>query len=146
MIGDTTPGDLAVACPQEAIADHLAALQTIRAAWLAEMATLEDQGIDEAIPTESWETRNGGGKYLRLVYPTDRQTGQRRKVYVGADPAAIETARARVDRRRRWETLSANLAQLDRVLAETERQLTSMERELRRWRRTWGQKELPAAA
>jgi hypothetical protein len=153
MIGDNGPGDRRRAEAHESpivlgeIVDHLAALQAIRAGWLAELVALENQGIDEAIPSESWETRNGGEtKYLRLVFPTDPKTRQRRKVYVGADPAAIEAARERVERRKRWGTLSADLRHLDKVLAWAGGEVANLERELRRWRNTWGQRDLPAVA
>jgi len=164
MIGDTLAGDLVAAAPLsvpnessdlvtedghrraaivpnvlQELADHFAALDRLRAEWQAEIASLEAQGVDEAIPAESWETRNGGGKYLRLVFPTDRKTGQRRKVYIGADPSAIAEARAKVERRRRWEELTRNLARLDHARGVAERELATTALGLRLARRDWGQ-------
>jgi len=162
VIGDSTAGDLVAAAPPsvpkessdlvteddlrrsaivpnvlQEIADHFTALDRLRAEWQAELDSLEAQGVDEAIPAESWESRNGGGKYLRLVFPTDRKTGQRRKVYIGADPAAIAGARARVERRKRWEELTRNLARLDHAQGVAERELTATEMGLRLARRDW---------
>jgi len=117
------------------IADHFTALAALRAEWQAEIASLEAAGMYEAIPAESWETRNGGGRYLRLVFPTDRKTGQRRKLYVGAYPSAIAEARAKVERRKRWEELTRNLARLAHALSMAERELTATEMGLRLARR-----------
>jgi len=121
------------------LANHFTALAALRAEWQAELADLEAQGVDEAVPAESWETRNGGGKYLRLVFPTDRKTGQRRKVYVGAYPSAIAEARARVERRRRWEELTRNLARLAHAQSVAERELATTALGLRLALRDWGQ-------
>jgi len=65
----------------------------------AEVADLEEQGVYGSVPSESWEGRNGGEKrYLRLVFGTEG--GERRKEYVGADPAKIEAAKEKVKRTR----------------------------------------------
>ena len=72
----------------------------------AEIQQLQAAGMYDQVPTESWETRNGGQtRYLRLVFPTDG-TG-RKKSYVGNDPLKIEEARAMVDRRKTYDRLAA---------------------------------------
>ena len=117
------------------LADHFTALDRLRAEWQAEIASLEAAGMYESIPAESWESRNGGGRYLRLVFP--QHDGQRRKLYIGADPAAIAEARARVERRQRWEELTRNLARLAHTQSVAERDLTATEMGLRRALRDW---------
>jgi len=136
---DASGGSPIVPNVLQEIADHFTALDRLRAEWQAELADLEAAGMYEAIPAESWETRNGGGKYLRLVFPTDRQTGQRRKLYIGAYPSAIAEARAKVERRKRWEELTRNLARLDHAQGVAERELATTALGLRLARRDWGQ-------
>jgi len=162
VIGDTIAGDLAgagaLSVPKESsdlvtgdghrraaivpnvlqeLANHFTALAALRAEWQAEIASLEAAGMYEAIPAESWETRNGGGRYLRLVFP--QHDGQRRKLYIGAYPSAIAEARAKVERRKRWEELTRNLARLDHAQGVAERELATTALGLRLARRGWGQ-------
>jgi len=162
VIGDTIAGDLAgagaLSVPKESsdlvtgdghrraaivpnvlqeLANHFTALAALRAEWQAEIASLEAAGMYEAIPAESWETRNGGGRYLRLVFP--QHDGQRRKLYIGAYPSAIAEARAKVERRKRWEELTRNLARLDHAQGVAERELATTALGLRLARRDWGQ-------
>jgi len=159
VIGDTLAGDLVAAAPPsvpndlvtgdgrrrvafvpnvlQELADHFAALDRLRAEWQAEIASLEAAGMYEAIPAESWENRNGGGRYLRLVFP--QHDGQRRKVYIGAYPSAIAEARAKIERRKRWEELTCNLARLAHTLNVAERELTTTALGLRLALRDWGQ-------
>jgi len=64
-----------------------------------EVARLEKLGVYDAVPSESWESRNGGEKrYLRLVFPVDG--AGRAKEYVGADPDKVEDAREKTRRTR----------------------------------------------
>jgi len=160
MIGDTHAGDLVAAAPPsvpnsdlgtkdgcrrapivpnvlQELADHFTALAALRAEWQAEIAQLEAAGMFDEVPAESWEKRNGGGRYLRLIFP--QHDGQRRKVYVGSYPSAIAEARAKVERRKRYEELSRNLARLAHAQGVAERELATTELGLRLARRGWGQ-------
>jgi hypothetical protein len=159
MFGDTIAGDLvAAALPSvpndlvtkdgcrrapivpnvlQELADDFTALAALRAAWQEERASLEAAGMYDEVPAESWETRNGGGRYLRLVFP--QHEGARRKVYVGSYPSAIAEARGRVERRKRYEELSRNLARLAHAQGVAERELATTALGLRLARRAWGQ-------
>ena len=85
---------------------------------LAEMDRLEQAGMYPAIPSENWQTRNGSGQYLYMVFQRDRKTGQyqgpngSRKVYVGKDPAKIEQARQMARNRQEWERLEQDARRL----------------------------------
>jgi hypothetical protein len=119
------------------IADHFTALARLRAVLQAEIAELEAAGMYDAAPAESWETRNGQGKYLRLIFP--QHNGTRRKVYVGAYPSAIAEARAKIARRQRYEELTRNLDRLAHAQGVAERELATTELGLRLALRGWGQ-------
>jgi len=64
-----------------------------------------------AIPTESWQERGGRGKYLYMLFPSDKRgagysgPGGKRKVYVGNKPERIAAARQLAANRRRYEDL-----------------------------------------
>jgi hypothetical protein len=73
---------------------------------IQEIEKLQEAGVFDQIPSESWETRNGGEtKYLRLVFPTNN--GRRRRVYVGCDPAKIARASEKIGRTHRLRDLQA---------------------------------------
>jgi len=78
-----------------------------RLEWIgSRIVELQGEGVYDAIPAESWEGRNGGGKvYLRLVFPADAEG--RRKEYVGADPDRVAAARENIARTRLLEALQA---------------------------------------
>jgi len=118
------------------IADHFTVLAILRATWQEEIAQLEAAGMYDAAPAESWETRNGQGKYLRLIFP--QHDGTRRKTYIGSYPSAIAEARAKIARRQRWEELTRNLDQVGQAIGRAERELASVERGLRT-ALSWGQ-------
>lgn len=78
--------------------------------WLAEinaeLTHLKEQGVYDAIPSMSWEARNGGRKkYLRLVFPTEH--GRRRREYIGSHPEKIEAAKETIARTKRATKLEA---------------------------------------
>jgi len=63
-----------------------------------------------AIPAESWQDRNGKGRYLYMLFPSNGNgayTGPdgKRKLYVGNKPERIEAARRLAANRRRYEEL-----------------------------------------
>lgn len=82
-----------------------------------ECQRLEKAGMYPAVPTESWERRDGGkSKYLRMVFPQGTP-GVRRKEYVGCKPEAIAEARRLAANRQRWEELDRAGIKLERFLA-----------------------------
>lgn len=63
-----------------------------------------------AIPTESWQDRNGTGKYLYMLFSGNRHGGYsgpggKRKLYVGNKPDRITEARRLAANRRRYDEL-----------------------------------------
>ena len=99
-----------------AIMEDLARLESGLLAIKLEQARLEAAGMYPAVPTESWEARNGGeARYLRMVFPMGALK-KGRKLYVGADPARIAAARNKAERRARWETLEWERGRLERAL------------------------------
>ena len=84
--------------------EALTAQQHRAAAISAEMDSLIETGVFDAIPSESWESRNGNqNNYLRLVYPTSG--GKRRRDYVGSNVTKIKEARAKINRTQRLHDL-----------------------------------------
>jgi len=71
-------------------------------AMQAEIDDLVAAGIENA--HEYWRD----GKYLTLVYPVDRD-GNRRRVYIGNNPSAIEEAQAAVRRHAKWVKLNSQI-------------------------------------
>jgi hypothetical protein len=80
-----------------------------------ESQALEKAGMYPAIPTESWQPRNGKGNYLRMVFPRGTP-GVQRKEYVGNKPEAITEARRLAANRRRWEELERASTQVEAFL------------------------------
>jgi len=84
-------------------------LEQERSALLTQMAELESQGI------EFFGTTYKGGKYLYKLYPST--VGEERKrVYVGADPEAIKTEMAKLDRFHEHAALKRQLDERERKL------------------------------
>ena len=94
-----------------------------------EIARLEKEGIFDPIPTTSWETRGGKGRYLRLIFPT-RPDGQRQRVYVGANARKIQAALDKIARSRRHEQLQRDLSTLNNQLTQVLRSLRTLRLEL----------------
>jgi len=64
----------------------------------SELAELEQTGMYPSVPSEQWQTRNGSGEYLYMLFHTDRDGNYqgpdgKRKIYVGNKPERIEEAR-----------------------------------------------------
>ncbi|MCD4739486.1 MAG: hypothetical protein K8R89_09565 [Anaerolineae bacterium] len=63
-----------------------------------------------AIPAESWQDRNGKGKYLYMLFLSNQHGGYsgpdgKRKIYIGNKLDRIEAARQLAENRRRYEEL-----------------------------------------
>jgi hypothetical protein len=101
----------------------------------AETTNLTAAGVFDAIPSESWESRNGGENcYLRLVFPTER--GRRRRLYVGVDPRKIEAARAKIERTKRLIELDTERQRITRYTRRAKGKLQQALRSLQgksRW-------------
>ena len=94
-----------------------------------QIAELEEQGVYDSIPSESFEARNGGEKrYLRLVFPTGGRG--RRKVYIGADSAAIEAAREKVKRTKLLLAIQAEQRRIDARVVRSRASLREVEQRL----------------
>jgi hypothetical protein len=99
------------------IMEDLARLESGLVAIKLEQARLEERGMYPAVPSESWESRNGGeARYLRMVFPMGSLENGGRKLYVGADPARIRAAQDKATRRLRWERLEVERGRLERML------------------------------
>jgi hypothetical protein len=85
---------------EELIAQVQTTLMQVRdrlAAIDVDISKLQEQGVFDDIPTESWEGRSGGdNRYLRLVFPA--KDGRRRRVYIGSTPNNIKAARDKIQR------------------------------------------------
>jgi hypothetical protein len=75
-----------------------------------ELAELDRLGLTDASPT--WKD----DRYLVLAYP--QVNGQRRREYVGNDPARVKRALTRVRRSRRHRRLQHKLTHLERQLGQ----------------------------
>jgi len=75
-----------------------------------ESQELEKSGMYPAIPSESWQPRNGKGSYLWMIFPRGT-SDMPRMLYIGNKPEAVTKARQFAARRRRWE-------ELDRAIKE----------------------------
>lgn len=74
-----------------------------------------------AVPTESWEARNGGDRvYLRLLLPAGTNGQRRCRVYIGSKPEAIADARRKSANRIRWERLDKEIHDLEQKLRYVE--------------------------
>lgn len=109
-----------------------------------EALRLEAVGMWPAVPSESWEARNGGDAvYLRLVFPVRKGPGGQRKVYVGRDPAKVAAARRKTANRLRWEELDRAIAKLEMLLRSVEARLAVERSQLARYELPLGTPAIP---
>lgn len=98
----------------------LPALIVARATRLADlherMSQLKQAGLIYA--AAHWRE----GKYLYLVHPV-KKSGERKREYVGNDPAKIEEAKAALERAKQYDELEAKSGDLERQLMEVRRYL-----------------------
>jgi hypothetical protein len=88
-----------------------------RAALVEELDEIEHDGWTRG--SEYWRD----GDKLVLVHPTDRETGDRYREYIGKEPAKIAEARARVARGVRRDAIQSELQELDRRLRQAQEAL-----------------------
>lgn len=106
-----------------------------------ELERLERVGMFDAIPTESWQARNGGDKkYLYLLFPqehdgTFRSPTGKKKVYVGCKTQKIADARVQVARRRRYDDLHAIASRLADWIAWREQDVATLAQRCGFWTR-----------
>lgn len=116
------------------IMEELARLECGLADMKLECLRLEEAGMWPAVPTESWEGRNGGDKvYLRLVFPRRTSPSGQRKVYIGRDPARIAHAHRKSANRQRWEKLEGGISRLERHLSVAKSTLGRVAEQLARY-------------
>lgn len=123
-----TPTDDCMLHPQDLqtqlnlILDGMIAAQSHLKRLRQTMARLQQEGMYDAVPTESWQDRGGDGRYLYHYFPVARHgpgylgPDGKKKHYVGSDPARIAEARRLADNRRRYEDLAAAADRLDQWL------------------------------
>ncbi len=88
----------------------------------AELDRLQ-QDMYEEVPTVLWEDREGKGRYMRLQFALDRETGKRARVYVGADPQKIADAKRKIANRETWGQLRAERDRMQATAQRLERAL-----------------------
>ena len=95
----------------------------------SEISHLKADGVFNQIPSESWETRNGGDtKYLRLVFPSSG--GKRHKEYIGCHPGLISTAWTKIERSKRRKDLQIEQRRLRQRLWRARGSLVSAKSDL----------------
>jgi hypothetical protein len=110
-----SPSDWNDRAALQEIAQDLQSLQDHLAAIKDQIADLEQAGVTEASPY--WrKDKEGNPRILYLIHPS--QNGQRKREYVGVDPAKQADALARVQR---WEQRQRLLEQANRLAARLDR-------------------------
>lgn len=97
-----------------------------------ELETLEDETCFDPIPAPCWEQRDGKGKYLRLVFPTNRK-GERRREYIGADPDNIQAALDKIERSKRRHQVLAELRKIEKAARAVQADLAHAFASLHTW-------------
>lgn len=117
-LGPNTEYEAACNVWGEILGDILQDLERLEgelAAMRLECQALEKAGMYPGIPSESWQSRNGKGNYLRMVFPR-KTVGMPRKLYVGNKPEAVAEARQLAARRHRWEQLEKGMTRVEGFL------------------------------
>jgi hypothetical protein len=119
------------------LADALAHLADLRLA----MAELDAAGRYERPPSrEALEPRAAGAEYLSLHFRKRPEDGfysptGKRKLYVGADPAAQSEARRLAENARRWEVLDRAARRLEDRIYLRQSQLQTLAERCQEWPR-----------
>lgn len=111
----------------QAARDHIAEIE-------GAMSLLEQAGMYPAIPHFQWQTRNGDGQYLYLLFRQNHDgtyagPDGKRKVYIGANEKHVEAARQLARNRQTWEQLKAEKLTLFTYITVCEGKLLNLERE-----------------
>lgn len=128
----------------QAARDHVAEIEQA-------MALIEQAGMYPAVPHFQWQSRNGDGQYLYLLFrqnPDGTYAGPdgKRKVYIGANEKHVEAARKLARNRQAWERLKAEKLTLLSYITICEGRLISLEKEADRaldYSQKWPRAELP---
>jgi hypothetical protein len=72
---------------------------------------IEEAGMYPSVPSEQWQDREGSGKYLYMLFKTDRSGNYlgpdgARKIYVGNKQEKIAAARRMAENRDRYERIT----------------------------------------
>lgn len=117
---------------------HLAALEQA-------LAALEAAGMYPSVPSEQWQSRNGGeATYLYMLFRWDNQRGGyagpggKQKAYVGNKPERIAEARRLAKNRERWEKLDSTRTRLRAWISAREYDVRHLAREATGWPRLDG--------
>jgi hypothetical protein len=82
------------------------------------MKQLKDEGMYDAVPTESWERRGESGEYMYMIFPKVgglyTGPGYRRKLYIGCKEDRIAEARRLKRNREEYEDLDETRADLEK--------------------------------
>lgn len=116
------------------LGDILQDLERLEGELLAmreESQELEKMGMYPAVPSESWQPRNGKGSYLRMIMPRGTP-GVPRKLYVGNKPEKIAEARRLAARRQRWEELAKAIKNAEYFLNGIRVELSGISRRVER--------------
>mgnify|MGYP000999989055 CR=1 FL=1 len=82
---------------------------------------IEKAGMYPSVPSEQWQTREGSGQYLYMLFKTDRNGNYQgpdgaRKIYVGNKQDKIDDARRLVQNRERYEGITRCIEDLTSYL------------------------------
>jgi hypothetical protein len=117
------------------------------------MFALKAAGMYPSVPTEQWQSRNGGeANYLYMLFRWDNLQGGysgpqgKQKIYVGNKPERIEEARRLARNRRRWEELERARGQLSRWLARIESEVHDLASQAGDWPKVELGHEAPIAS
>lgn len=118
---------------------QLEAARAHRAAIRQMIDRVAQEGMYDAVPTESWQDRGGDGRYLYHYFRWDSRRERylgpegKKKVYVGSDPERIADARRLATNRRTHDRLVAAEQKLANWLVWRERELANLAREAGRY-------------
>jgi hypothetical protein len=127
---NTKPSAPAILDYPQLITEQLQQLLEQRDQLKAELQELEDAGIANATP------HYREGKYLYLIYPTQRD-GSRERKYIGNKPEAIEQALAKVERFKIHASKKRELSNIESLLRTADYELNQVLTRLKRTYRTW---------
>lgn len=82
---------------------------------------IEKAGMYPSVPSEQWQTREGSGQYLYMLFKTDRNGNYQgpdgaRKIYVGNKQDKIDDARRMAVNRDRYESITRCIEDLTSYL------------------------------
>lgn len=116
----------------QSIGDNLAAAEAHMERIRQMMDRIQQEGMYDAVPTESWQDRGGRGVYLYHYFPQNPRgidhlgPDGKKKVYVGVDKARIAEARRLANNTRRYQSLARSASTLARWLGHRHDDLNNL--------------------